>query len=43
MSNRTLVVAFGEEYDRKGIENAVQNFSLINKIVLNLVKNETRN
>ena len=41
MSNRTLVVAFGEEYDRKGIENAVQNFSLINKIVLNLVKNET--
>jgi predicted transposase YbfD/YdcC len=37
----TLDVAFGEDYDRKRSENAAQNFSLINKIVLNLVKNET--
>jgi hypothetical protein len=36
-----LDVAFGEDYDRKRSENAAQNFSLINKIVLNLVKNET--
>ena len=34
-------VAFGEDYDRKISENAVQNFSQINKLALNLVKNET--
>lgn len=37
----SLDVAFGEDHDRKRMKNAAQNFSLINKIVLNLVKNET--
>ena len=37
----SLDVAFGEDYDRKRIKNAAQNFSLINKIALNLTKNET--
>jgi predicted transposase YbfD/YdcC len=37
----SLDVAFGEDYDRKRSENAAQNFSLINKIALNMVKNET--
>lgn len=36
----SLDVAFGEDYDRKRSENAAQNFSLINKIALNMVKNE---
>jgi len=35
-----LDVAFGEDYDRKRSENTAQNFSLINKIALNMVKNE---
>lgn len=37
----TLDVAFGEDYDRKRVKNASQNFSLINKIALNILKNDT--
>jgi predicted transposase YbfD/YdcC len=37
----SLDVAFGEDFDRKRFMNASQNFSLINKIALNLAKNET--
>ena len=36
----TLDVAFGEDYDRKRKGNASQNFSLINKIALNLTNKE---
>lgn len=36
----SLDVAFGEDFNRKRAANAAQNFSLINKIVLNLAKNE---
>ena len=36
----SLDVAFGEDLNRKRAANAAQNFSLINKIVLNLAKNE---
>ena len=36
----SLDVAFGEDLNRKRVNNAAQNFSLINKIVLNLAKNE---
>lgn len=36
----SLDVAFGEDQNRKRVANASQNFSLINKIVLNLAKNE---
>ncbi len=36
----TLDVAFGEDYNRKRTKNASQNFSLINKIALNLLKND---
>lgn len=36
----SLDVAFGEDFNRKRTANAAQNFSLINKIVLNLAKNE---
>jgi predicted transposase YbfD/YdcC len=36
----SLDVAFGEDLNRKRVVNAAQNFSLINKIVLNLAKNE---
>lgn len=36
----TLDVAFGEDLNRKRTANAAQNFSLINKIVLNLCKKE---
>ena len=36
----SLDVAFGEDFNRKRVNNASQNFSLINKIVLNLAKNE---
>jgi predicted transposase YbfD/YdcC len=36
----SLDVAFGEDFDRKRFLNASQNFSLINKIALNLAKNE---
>ena len=37
----SLDVAFGEDFDRKRFMNASQNFSLINKIALNLAKNES--
>lgn len=37
----TLDVAFGEDFNRKRSSNAAQNFSLINKIALNLAKKET--
>ncbi len=36
----TLDVAFSEDASRKRIGNATQNFSLLNKIALNLLKNE---
>ncbi|WP_299668583.1 ISAs1 family transposase [uncultured Polaribacter sp.] len=36
----TLDVAFSEDASRKRIGNAVQNFSILNKIALNLLKNE---
>jgi predicted transposase YbfD/YdcC len=36
----SLDVAFGEDLNRKRANHASQNFSLLNKIVLNLVKNE---
>lgn len=36
----TLDVAFGEDRSRKRAGYAAQNFSLINKIALNLLKNE---
>jgi predicted transposase YbfD/YdcC len=36
----TLDVAFSEDASRKRIGNSAQNFSMINKIVLNLLKNE---
>lgn len=36
----SLDVAFGEDLNRKRVNYATQNFSLINKIVLNLAKNE---
>jgi len=36
----TLDVAFGEDASRKRKENAAQNFSILNKIALNLLKNE---
>ena len=36
----TLDVAFSEDDSRKRIGNSAQNFSLINKIALNLLKNE---
>lgn len=37
----TLDVAFGEDLNRKRSLNAAQNFSLINKIALNIAKKET--
>lgn len=37
----SLDVAFSEDLDRKRVNHAAQNFSLINKIALNLTKNET--
>jgi predicted transposase YbfD/YdcC len=40
MLHWTLDVAFGEDMSRKRIENAAQNFSLINKIALNILKND---
>ena len=36
----TLDVAFGEDASRKRDKNAAQNFSILNKIALNLLKNE---
>jgi len=36
-----LDVAFNEDRDRKRAGNAAQNFSVINRISLNLLKNET--
>ena len=36
----TLDVAFSEDASRKRIGNSAQNFSMINKIALNLIKNE---
>ena len=33
-------VAFSEDDSRKRIGNSAQNFSMINKIALNLIKNE---
>lgn len=36
----SLDVAFGEDLNRKRAKNASQNFSMINKIVLNMAKNE---
>lgn len=36
-----LDVAFNEDQDRKRTGNAAQNFSVINRIALNLLKNET--
>jgi predicted transposase YbfD/YdcC len=36
----TLDVAFSEDASRKRVKNAAQNFSLLNKIALNLLKNE---
>ena len=35
-----LDVAFNEDHSRKRAGNAAQNFSLINRIALNLLKNE---
>ena len=35
-----LDVAFNEDHSRKRVRNAAQNFSLINRIALNLLKNE---
>jgi predicted transposase YbfD/YdcC len=37
----TLDVSFGEDKNRKSTTNAAQNFSLINKIALNLAKKES--
>lgn len=37
----TLDVAFNEDMSRKRIENSAQNFSLITKIGLNILKNDT--
>ena len=36
-----LDVAFGEDLDRKRAGHAAQNFSLLNRIALNLLKQET--
>jgi hypothetical protein len=36
----TLDVAFSEDTSRKRIGNVSQNFSILNKIALNLLKNE---
>lgn len=36
----TLDVAFNEDMSRKRTENAAQNFSLITKIALNILKND---
>lgn len=36
----TLDVCFGEDQNRKRVNNAAQNFSLINKIAINLAKKE---
>lgn len=36
-----LDVAFGEDLDRKRVGHAAQNFSLLNRIALNLLKQET--
>ena len=36
----TLDVAFSEDASRKRVNNATQNFSILNKIALNLLKNE---
>lgn len=36
----TLDVAFGEDKSQKRAGNAAQNFSLINKVALNMLKNE---
>lgn len=36
----TLDVAFSEDASRKRTKNAAQNFSILNKIALNLLKNE---
>jgi predicted transposase YbfD/YdcC len=36
----SLDVAFGEDTNRKRVKNVSQNLSIINKIVLNLAKNE---
>jgi len=35
-----LDVAFGEDAGRKRKDNALQNFATLNKIALNLLKNE---
>lgn len=35
-----LDIAFGEDYSRKRIGNSAQNYSLLNRIALNLLKNE---
>ena len=37
----TLDVVFQEDKDRKRVENTAQNFSLINKVALNILKNDT--
>lgn len=39
----TLDVAFSEDASRKRTKNATQNFSILNKIALNLLKNEKTN
>ena len=39
----SLDVSFGEDASRKRIKNASQNFSILNKIALNLLKNEKTN
>jgi predicted transposase YbfD/YdcC len=39
----SLDVSFGEDASRKRTENAAQNFSILNKIALNLLKNEKTN
>lgn len=36
----TLDVVFHEDADRKRSKNAAQNFSLINKVAINILKNE---
>jgi len=37
----TLDVAFNEDNSRKRVERAAQNFSVLNRIALNSLKNET--
>jgi predicted transposase YbfD/YdcC len=38
--HRVLDVDFREDYSRKGAGNAARNFTLLNRIAVNLLKNE---